>query len=225
MPLTTRILTIKCDIIPFCLNLLYLHHPAKSNESKGHKAVFVEIPGLDHDLSPQEMIIDAWPWLTSHTLCGTTTSGNCSSPPPSDGGTIIEDGGTVYVDSLTHNSKKFKQVIEKSLKNNNCNLVVENYLDESVPVVSAASIIAKVNRDEAVKEIEIEAGQPIGVGYPHDALTIKFVEKLIKEKGRNLPHYVRKSWVTTQVLQEQSWQRKVKDFIFRKKEKCKEEKI
>lgn len=141
---------------------------------------------------------------------------------------IIEmtNGGKVYVDSLTSNSTKFKQVIVGFLKNNkNADLVVENYLDESVPVVSAASIIAKVNRDEAIKEIEIEAGQPIGVGYPHDAATIKFVEKLIKEKGKNLPHYVRRSWITTQVLQEKSWQRKIKDFIFGKKEKCKEEKI
>lgn len=138
----------------------------------------------------------------------------------------MTNGSTIYVDSLTHNSKKFKQVILGYLKNNkDCDMVVENYLDESIPVVSAASIIAKVNRDEAIKEIEREAGQPIGVGYPHDELTIQFVEKLIKERGKDLPPYVRKSWVTTQVLQERSWQRKIKDFIFRKKEKCKEEKI
>jgi len=137
---------------------------------------------------------------------------------------IIElcNGSTIFIDSLEHNTQKFKQIVLSFLKNKDYNLVVENYLDESIPVVSAASIIAKVNRDEAIKEIEKEAGQPIGVGYPHDAATIEFVKKLIRENGKNLPPYVRKSWVTTQVLQEESWQRKLKDFMFGKKEKCKE---
>ena len=57
-------------------------------------------------------------------------------------------------------------------------------------------------------------------GYSHDEKTIEFVEKLIKER-KQLPPYVRKSWVTTQTLQEKSWQRRIKDF-FKKKEKCKE---
>jgi ribonuclease HII len=138
---------------------------------------------------------------------------------------IVEmtSGGTVYIDSLTANCNKFKQVIVKCLKNNNCELIVENYLDESIPAVSAASIIAKVSRDEAIKEIELETGHTVGVGYPHDERTIQFVEKLIKERGKDLPPYVRRSWVTTQVLQEKNWQRKLKDFIFGKKEKCKED--
>jgi len=138
---------------------------------------------------------------------------------------IIEmcNGSKIYVDSLEYNSAKFKNIVQSFLKDKNYDLIVENYLDESIPVVSAASIIAKVNRDEAVKEIERKAGQSIGVGYSHDPLTIKFVEKLIKEsKGKGLPPYVRKSWVTTQMLQEKSWQKKIKDFIFGKKEKCKE---
>lgn len=139
---------------------------------------------------------------------------------------IIEmcGGDKIYVDSLTHNSKKFKELILSFLRNEKVNLVVENYLDENVPVVAAASIIAKVNRDEAIREIERKVGQPIGVGYSHDPKTIQFMEKLIKEsKGKELPSYVRKSWITTQLLQENSWQRKIKDFIFGKKEKCKEE--
>jgi ribonuclease HII len=129
----------------------------------------------------------------------------------------------VYVDSLTSNSKKFKAKIVGHLKNNkDTELIVENYLDESVVVVSAASIIAKVNRDEAIKDIEREVGYPIGVGYPHDAVTIQFIEKMINERGKDLPPYIRKTWITTQALQEKNWQKKVKDFMFGKKEKCKE---
>jgi ribonuclease HII len=138
---------------------------------------------------------------------------------------IIEmsNGSRIYVDSLSHNSKRFKNILISYLKNKEADLVVENYLDESVPVVSAASIVAKVNRDEAIKELEAKAGQKIGVGYPHDELTIKYVEKLVKEsKGKDLPPFIRKSWITTQVIMEKSLQVKLKDFIFGKKEKCKE---
>jgi len=131
------------------------------------------------------------------------------------------DGGKIYVDSLEQNTEKFKNLIMSFLERKDFNLVVENYLDESIPVVSAASIIAKVNRDQAIKEIERKVGQPIGVGYSHDKRTIEFIKKLIKEK-KELPNYVRKSWITVKEIQKESWQKKLKDFIFGKKE-CNEE--
>ena len=131
---------------------------------------------------------------------------------------------TVYVDALTSNPKKFEQLIRSFLQNKDATMVVKNYLDESVPVVSAASIIAKVERDKAIADLKKEVGFDFGVGYSHDARSIRFVEKLIKETKGNLPEYIRKSWVTTEVLLEKSWQRKVKDFIFGNKEGCKEEK-
>lgn len=132
----------------------------------------------------------------------------------------------VFVDSLEQNSKKFKELIVSYLINKNKELIIENYLDESIPVVSAASIIAKVERDKAIEEIERKVGEPVGVGYPHDPLTIRFVEKIIREsKGKELPPYIRKSWITTQLLQEKSWQKRLKDFIFgKRKEECREEK-
>jgi len=136
---------------------------------------------------------------------------------------IIEmsNGSTVFVDSLTQNSKKFKQLITSFLENKERDLVVENYLDESIPIVSAASIIAKVERDKAIDEIKQEVNFDFGVGYSHDKRTIDFVEKIIKEK-KKLPPFIRRSWITTQMLQEKNWQRKLKDF-FIKKEDCKEE--
>lgn len=124
----------------------------------------------------------------------------------------------VFVDSLERNTNKFKNLIFSFLKNKDVEVVVENYLDESVPVVSAASIIAKVNRDEIIEEIKKREGFDFGVGYSHDPLTIKFLKKLIKE-GK-LPNYVRKSWITTQELLKKSSQQKLKDFLT-KKEKCK----
>jgi len=129
--------------------------------------------------------------------------------------------GKVYVDSLEQNSKKFKDLIVSFLQNKKRDLVVENYLDESVPVVSAASIIAKVERDKAIEEIKRKVNYDFGVGYSHDPRTIAFLEKLISE-SKELPPYVRKTWVTTRVLQEKSWQKKLKDFILGKKKECRE---
>lgn len=136
---------------------------------------------------------------------------------------IIEmcDGDKIYVDSLEQNTKKFKGLIVSFLKNKNLDLIVENYLDESVPVVSAASIIAKVERDKSIEEIKKKVNFDFGVGYSHDQRTIEFIKKLIKEK-KELPYYVRKSWITTKVLLEKSWQKKIKDF-FKRIKKSKEE--
>jgi len=130
-------------------------------------------------------------------------------------------GSKIFIDSLEQNTKKFKGIILSFLNEKNVDLVVENYLDESVPVVSAASIIAKVNRDEAIEQIKKKEGFDFGVGYSHDKRTIEFVKKLIKERKGKLPPYIRQSWVTTQVLKRMSLQQKIKDF-FKKEEKCKE---
>jgi len=127
----------------------------------------------------------------------------------------------IFIDSLEANPEKFKKRIQEYVTENGADLIVENYSDETYPVVSAASVIAKVERDKVIEEIKRKVNFDFGVGYSHDERTINFVKKLIEEK-KQLPPYVRQSWVTTQVLQEAFWQRKLKDF-FKKREKCKEE--
>ncbi len=128
---------------------------------------------------------------------------------------------TFYIDSLTANPPKFKKKIIEHLpvENRNEKLVVKNYMDESITVVGAASIIAKVERDKDIQEIQKEVDVDIGVGYSHDKRTVNFVDSLIKS-GKELPDYVRKSWVTTQLLQEKSLQSRIKDFFFKQKEGC-----
>lgn len=132
----------------------------------------------------------------------------------------MSGGSTIYIDALTSNPKKFEGVIKSYAKTNGYDIVVKNYLDESVIAVSAASIIAKVERDKSIQEIKEKVNFDFGVGYPHDQRTVDFVESLIK-KNKELPTFVRKSWVTTQMLMEKNWQKKVKDFFIRK-ENCRE---
>ena len=138
-------------------------------------------------------------------------------------------GEEVYLDALTSRPERFKRVVldflnegksgkDLKVEGKKFRVIAENNADKTYPIVSAASIIAKVERDRAIEEIKKEAGVDFGVGYPHDERTVAFVEQLIKTH-RRLPAYVRKSWITTQELQRRNWQRRIKDFILGKEKK------
>jgi ribonuclease HII len=142
----------------------------------------------------------------------------------------------VYVDSIEQNCEKFEKMIKDFLpKEKNVKLVVKNYLDESIPVVSAASIVAKVERDKEIEKIKKEVNFDFGVGYAHDERTRVFIEKILQSEEKP-PSYLRihwetvediarklldenkkvKKWVFEEVLKQDSWQRKIKDFFIRK---------
>jgi len=76
-------------------------------------------------------------------------------------------------------------------------ILAEHKADRNHPVVSAASILAKVQRDRSVKELESSLGCAIGSGYPTDPKTLGFLESWIKGHG-DLPPCTRRSWVTAQ---------------------------
>jgi ribonuclease HII len=126
----------------------------------------------------------------------------------------IIGGDKIYIDALTSRPDRFKQRLMDNLqtKRPEKDIIAENEADKKYTVVSAASIIAKVERDRAIEDIKRKVGYDFGVGYPHDGRTVEFVEGLIKSR-KQLPSYVRKSWSTTQLLQEKNWQRKLKDFF------------
>lgn len=115
----------------------------------------------------------------------------------------------VYVDAPSSNPDGFKRELKKYLKIHP-KIISENYADVKYPIVSAASIIAKVERDKEIKEISEEYGIDIGPGYSHDERTIKFVKELIK-KGK-IPDFVRKSWDTFKRLKREKEQKKLLDF-------------
>jgi ribonuclease HII len=72
----------------------------------------------------------------------------------------------------------------------------EHEADVKYPIVSAASILAKVQRDMLVKELGEKIGEDLGSGYPADAKTIHFLENWVKEYG-SLPDCARSSWETS----------------------------
>ncbi|QCW04200.1 ribonuclease HII [Natrinema pallidum] len=66
--------------------------------------------------------------------------------------------------------------------------------DDDAPLVGAASIIAKVDRDAHIAALADEYG-PIGSGYPGDATTREFLASYVDEHG-SLPPFARESWST-----------------------------
>jgi ribonuclease HII len=66
--------------------------------------------------------------------------------------------------------------------------------DESDPLVGAASIIAKVERDAHVARLAETYGE-VGSGYPSDPTTRKFLAAYVEANGE-LPDCARASWST-----------------------------
>jgi len=102
----------------------------------------------------------------------------------------------VYVDAADANASAFKERVLSHL-GVRVDLVSEHKADDTYPIVSAASILAKLARDEEMARISREVGEDVGSGYPSDPVTISYIEKAIRENGV-LPPYTRKSWETVQ---------------------------
>ncbi len=115
----------------------------------------------------------------------------------------------VYVDAPDPDPDKYRSRIEKYIKDPP-HIVSEHKADAKYPIVSAASIIAKVERDRAVRKIEEEWGE-FGTGYPHDERTIRQLEEILKKHGK-YPDFVRKSWSTARRLLEKRMQKTLFDF-------------
>ncbi|MBI2077049.1 MAG: ribonuclease HII [Euryarchaeota archaeon] len=95
-------------------------------------------------------------------------------------------------------------------------VVAEHKADATYPVVSAASIIAKVQRDREVarmgRPLEKEIGLPVGSGYATDPITIAFLEAYYKQRG-TLPTGTRLSWETARALESRFKTRKLEEFV------------
>jgi ribonuclease HII len=103
----------------------------------------------------------------------------------------------VYIDCPDVNPSRFTELLRSLVANKEVEIIAMHHADESVPVVSAASIIAKVRRDLRVHELTERFGN-IGSGYPSDPRTQKYIKKILKRKTSptNIPRCVRSSWKT-----------------------------
>jgi len=105
-----------------------------------------------------------------------------------------------YVDAGDVVEERFALLIRSFLKSaRDIRIVSEHEADARYPVVAAASILAKVERDKAVREIESSLGLEIGSGYPSDPRTLRFLREWYT-RNRSFPDFVRKSWRTAKEI-------------------------
>jgi ribonuclease HII len=100
-----------------------------------------------------------------------------------------------YVDASDVLEERFKQQILDCLPLK-IKIVSEHKADRNYPIVSAASIIAKVERDREIARLASVHGD-FGSGYPSDPRTVSFLQHCL-EGAEEYPEFVRKSWKTAQ---------------------------
>jgi len=111
--------------------------------------------------------------------------------------------GAAYVDACDVNAQRYATMVRSHLKRP-CTIISEHHADENYPVVSAASIVAKVIRDAEITRISAEFGQ-IGSGYPSDPDTIAYLGAYIR-MHRRPPPIARKSWKTVILMMDDLFQ-------------------
>jgi len=115
-----------------------------------------------------------------------------------------------FIDGPDTNLPKLHGYLKK-MAPDGIELVVEHFADSKYPVVSAASIIAKVERDKKIDQLRKEYGE-IGSGYTSDPVTVKWLEDWMKTH-KELPECARKSWITSEILVEKKQQSMLSSFL------------
>jgi ribonuclease HII len=115
-----------------------------------------------------------------------------------------------FIDGPDTNLPKFHRHL-KTMSPDGIELIIEHFADSKYPVVSAASIIAKVERDKKIEALRKEYGD-IGSGYTSDPVTKKWLEDWMKNH-RELPECARKSWITAEELLQKKEQSRISSFL------------
>ena len=102
----------------------------------------------------------------------------------------LSNPGLAYIDCLDVKPQRFCEEMENFREG--LKVIAEHKAEDKYPIVAAASIVAKVERDTEIEKIRKEY-RDVGSGYPSDPKTIEFLKRFSYE---NLPHFVRKSWAT-----------------------------
>jgi ribonuclease HII len=107
----------------------------------------------------------------------------------------------VYVDASDVNEERYARWIAEFLnpESKAVKIVSRHHADRTYPLVSAASIIAKVRRDEAVEALRNEYGD-FGSGYITDPKTLSFLRDW-RHSHAHYPPIVRLSWKTIKEIE------------------------
>ena len=118
----------------------------------------------------------------------------------------------IYIDAADVNEKRFGKSIGKLLNYSPKKIISKHKADDTYPIVSAASIIAKDTRDALIDELKVKFGE-LGSGYPSDEITINFLRNWIKT-NKKAPPCARISWETTKkILNEELSNKKITEYF------------
>eukprot|EP01026_Neomeris_dumetosa_P071263 TRINITY_DN71866_c1_g1_i7.p1 TRINITY_DN71866_c1_g1~~TRINITY_DN71866_c1_g1_i7.p1 ORF type:complete len:291 (+),score=32.39 TRINITY_DN71866_c1_g1_i7:142-1014(+) len=111
----------------------------------------------------------------------------------------------VFVDTVG-DAELYQEILTRKFEG--IEFKVKSKADAIYPIVSAASIVAKVTRDNSLDtykfpEINLDLKRNWGCGYPSDPETQKWLIDNV-DKFFGFPRIVRFSWQTTQTLMEQN---------------------
>jgi ribonuclease HII len=109
----------------------------------------------------------------------------------------------VYVDASDVNEERYGETIREFLLPGlkNVRIISRHHADRTYPVVSAASIIAKVHRDDAVAALREKWGD-FGSGYITDPKTMHYLREW-RKTHREYPPIVRLSWKTIKEIEQE----------------------
>ncbi len=112
----------------------------------------------------------------------------------------------VFIDSPDPLASNFAERIKKYISFN-CILRSEHKADQNHVVCSAASVLAKVERDRQIKALHKIHGN-FGSGYPSDENTVNYLRNWLK-KNNKVPEFCRVKWESTQRLLTEKMQTKL----------------
>jgi len=119
-----------------------------------------------------------------------------------------------YVDSADVDEERFRKNILNGLSLKPT-IISKHKADDMYPVVGAASILAKIRRDEEIHNISLKLekkiGIPLGSGYPADPITVRFLRTWSK-KYEKFPSDVRHSWKTIKKFKNEKKTKSLDDF-------------
>ena len=110
------------------------------------------------------------------------------------------------IDCPSPNINKYKDYLLRLLDNKEIELTVEHKAEKYAPV-AAASIIAKVSREEEIENIKKRYGE-VGPGYMSNETTQKF----LKENWDKHPEIFRKSWISWDNAKKEKEQKKLDNY-------------
>lgn len=113
---------------------------------------------------------------------------------------VAASGDAAVVDAADVSEERFGTRVREALANAGVpvDVTAEHGADDAHPIVSAASVVAKVERDRRVESLAAEFGE-VGSGYPSDPTTREFLSNYLDDHG-TLPACARKSWATCEDL-------------------------